>query len=421
MHPILKRQLTKKQLAREKLTPDGTAPELSKDELNLAEYPLGFLSDRAPSGVTTVEYNGWTFLNGRREPVRWTLEGSQKHGLPTGADQDILVALLKLAHEQRFKTPTISLGSAYAFVKCLGWGDRGQSYRRLKQGLRRWHGLSVETENAFWDKSGGRFLRTKGFHILNIDILERYGGLDKKSTLLPIFTEIEFDPFFWRSIKAGNIKDLNLWIYRQLPTPVARKLFRYLDKKRWHGRHFSINIYKLSTKLGLAPAGLKLYKRVEKPGGATELVEVPVTRYKPNRLKKLLTPALEALKEVGFLTYTFEEGKGEPQLKVLFAASENAGELRLPQSGDPALAAVADRINKARNTRRQQVIQDMIAVTQDDGHSRRYFTKLANELEEQVIYELISEVQKAQQRNPRTNPAKLFTHLAQERRRQPGG
>src|SRR5881296_2260964 len=88
-------------LTRKKRTPPPA--EVGRDELNLAEYPLSLVSDRTPQGVKTIEYEDWVTLDGQQRPLRWLVSSTAAHGLPTGADQDILVALLQVAYERGFK------------------------------------------------------------------------------------------------------------------------------------------------------------------------------------------------------------------------------------------------------------------------------------------------------------------------------
>ncbi|MFH0924474.1 MAG: hypothetical protein V1872_02390, partial [bacterium] len=60
---------------------------VSKDEMNLAEYPITFLSRRAPKGVKTIEYTNWVTIEGKKKPLKWIVTGSDKYGLPVGGDQ----------------------------------------------------------------------------------------------------------------------------------------------------------------------------------------------------------------------------------------------------------------------------------------------------------------------------------------------
>jgi hypothetical protein len=355
--------------------------DISRDELNLAEYPLSLVSKRIPEGVKHIEYEDWVTIEGQQRRVRWLVSSTAVYGLPAGADQDILVALLQVAYERGFKDQHIPIPSTYGFLKQLGWDDRQESYQRLMKGLERWAGVTVYAENALWSRKDRSYVKKKTFGILKYEIIER--KLPDGRTV-PVLGHVTFDDELWRSIREGNIKSLDLHLYRQLPTPLARRLFRYLDKKRYRGRFFSMNLVKLGAKLGLAQAALK--------------------RYTPGKLRQLLTPALESLKERGFLaSYSYQPGAVGQKLAVVFAklGEEPAGRGEVtPGSSDDEL-------------KRDYLVDQVLAVTRDE-HSRGYYSQKVRELPEDVIWALLAETKEAEQEGRiRTTPGRFFTDLVE--------
>lgn len=401
-----------------KITTRGR-PTIGKDELHIAEYPLTIVSERLPHGVVAVEYNDWrTLQNGKRVRVIWRLHGSGTHGLPTAADQDVLVVLLKLAYDSKIETPRVEIGSAYQYLKLLGWPGAARRYRRLKKSLDRYIDATVHAQNIVWDRQKNQLRGNVAFNVIDhyklFDIRER--GSRQGTAPLPL-GHVELGRFFFQLMQQGSLKDLDLSFYCRLPNPLTRRLYRYLDKKRYNRQTFSRNIYHLGGHLGLIGTNLTLYKLDETKrqtvDGPPPLVRVPVNRYWPSQVKRLLMPSLEILKTEGFLdSYTFNEGKSGPYLTVCFAGWK---ELKVPEGAPPELAAIADKVNRAAREKEHQLLQEILALTGDQG-STAYYTKVVHDLEEQTIYEIISSVRQAQRGNPLTNPAKLFTHLAQQRR-----
>ena len=69
-----------------------------RDELNLAEFPITLLADRVPDGCKTLEFEDTVFDQQANALVtrRLTITGSDRYGLPTAVDDEILVALIQL-------------------------------------------------------------------------------------------------------------------------------------------------------------------------------------------------------------------------------------------------------------------------------------------------------------------------------------
>ena len=374
--------------------PPHRIEELSKDELNLAEYPLGLIAERLPAGFKTIEYTDWVHIEGEKRELRWVVTGSDRYGLPTGADQDVLVVLMHLARKQGFKDKTIAFGSAYNLLQLLGWDWSAKSYRRLKKGLDRWVGLTIYAQNAFWDKRRQRYVSHQSFHIFDsYHLLERYSPGRRKTPLALGY--IVIGDYFWRSIQAGNIKDLDLALYRRLPSPLTKRLYRFLDKKRWYGRPFSMACPKLCKKLGFAgPA---------------------VDKYYPSQIRRMLGPALRALKAEGFVeTFTFRHGKHDDILRVEFTG---AGE-SLPRATLPASLPLHEhqkKILERIENHYDYLVAQILDVTGDE-HSRAYYKQVVRDLAEPDIWELLSETKQAKAKGAiRTTPGRFFTDLAQRR------
>jgi len=275
-----------------------------------------------------------------------------------------------------FKDKVIPIGSIYAMLKEMNLPTTGKYYDRFRLSLDRFTGMYISTENAFWDKENQCYVTKYGFHIF--DEYRLYDRFSKKNTSVPLpLGYVKASDFFYNSIKKGNLKELNLSLYLKLPTPLSRRLYRYLDKKRYFGRSFSMSIYKLAGKLGLAPT---------KTG-----------KYYPSKLKQLLKPALEALKNEDFLErYYYQEGKDGDKICVVYGQTG-----RYCSSLDP---------------RSSELLERVLELTRDD-HSLEYYVKLIRELGPQRVESILSETRQAcREHKVNTTPARYFTDLAERYR-----
>jgi hypothetical protein len=205
-------------------------PELDRgtDELNVAEFPLSILGER-PADVKTIEFCDTVFdQGGKREVTRkLTVTGSDRYGLPSAADEDVLVALMYLTKAARFESRTVNF-SRYQLIQILGWPDKGQSYDRLEESLNRWLGVTLYYENAWWDKKAQTWV-DRNFHILSE--LTIYSGRHRKPGMelpLSLFT---WNETIFASFLARNIKSLDLDFYFRLDLAPAKRMYRFLDKR----------------------------------------------------------------------------------------------------------------------------------------------------------------------------------------------
>src|SRR6516225_2775306 len=134
---------------REALRPTG-----GRDELNLAEFPIALLADRVPDGCKTLVFEDTVFDQQANELVtrRLTVTGSDAYGLPTAVDDEILVALIQITKLARDFTNRDVTFTRYEVLKLLGWGDDGVNYRRIEESLKRWMGVTLYYDKAWWNK-----------------------------------------------------------------------------------------------------------------------------------------------------------------------------------------------------------------------------------------------------------------------------
>src|SRR4051812_28284754 len=141
---------------------------LGKDEMNLAEFPITLLTDRVPRGQKVIKYQDQIYDEkaGRAVTRKLTISADEAHGLPTAVDDDVILALIQVTKVNNNFTSREVEFSRLELIKMLDWPDSGFSYRRLTTSLKRWLGVSLVYENAWWDRKQQGWT-TKGFHIID--------------------------------------------------------------------------------------------------------------------------------------------------------------------------------------------------------------------------------------------------------------
>jgi hypothetical protein len=215
--------------------PSGS-PSLSRkahgaDELNLAEFPLAVLSRRRSSGHKTLAFEDEVFDDGAKRTVnrRLVISGSDRFGLPTPVDVDVLLVLIQLSKQRgNFKARVLSF-SQYELVELLRWNHGGGSYRRLDASLQRWASTTLYYHGAWWDRAV-RCWQSKTFHV--IDTLDLRGRGRKSTDKLRC--SLAWNEVLFQSFQAGSLKVLDLDTYFSLKRPAARQAYRFLDKRFYH-------------------------------------------------------------------------------------------------------------------------------------------------------------------------------------------
>ena len=145
---------TSRQVVRRKY-PDG------RDEMNLADFPISALQrqqkrDGEGRKLDRLEFEASRYDPATRQRLRQkvTLTSTARDGLPTPADEHVILALLYVAkHGNNFAEPTVHFAPSQLF-DIMGWAPNGRSYTRLRDVLRRLKSLTIRYENAWWDVVG---------------------------------------------------------------------------------------------------------------------------------------------------------------------------------------------------------------------------------------------------------------------------
>ncbi len=263
--------------------PDFLFPDIvseyteGRDELNLAEFPIASLTRQIDPNVKTIHSTDTIWDNSTKSYIerKVTVTASDKFGLPNPIDEEVVLGLIQLSRLQGFRTHEVWF-TRYQLIKILGWPANTYSYKRIKESLFRWKGVTLFYENAWREKDSNTWKSTAFSIIDNVEIWEanKPGVYAKEGRCYFKWNDVVFDSF-----QAGNLKSLDFGIYRKLNLPTAKRLFRFLDK-RFYNRttlEFELEPF-LYKKLGFS----KNYKDI-------------------TQLKRSVLPAIQELEKVGFI------------------------------------------------------------------------------------------------------------------------
>lgn len=274
-----------------------------RDEMNLAEYPIALLADRAPDGLKTIIYHD------RDETI--IITGSDKWGLPTALDIDVIIGLLHLTKvKSNFQDERVYF-TRYELLQLLGWPGRGYYYTRLAESLDRWVGVTLKYKRAWWDNE----TKTKishSFHILasaTVVDQEQWRGA-RRRRIAPPLSSVRWSPEFFKSFQANNIKKLDLNLYFSLKSAVSKQLYRFLDKRFYKRAEWTFDLRTLACeRVGMS------------------------RNYECWRLKQKIQPAIDELTRIGFLKAMSPEkmfkrvGVGQWTITLARAAGSDRGAL----------------------------------------------------------------------------------------------
>jgi hypothetical protein len=253
--------------------PAKSTPLLGRDEMNLAEFPISLLADRAPKGQKTLYFED--------QHGRLTVTGSDAYGLPTATDTDVIIALLYLTKTRNaFTTDPINF-SRYEIIQLLNWSDEAWYYKRLWTSFKRWSGVLLVYDKCWWNNKLKCHTDATMHIIEDVEMINRNA---RKMTRLSGQDELPLSSFKWNkkfidSCQADNLRQLNLDEYFSLESAISKRLYRFLGKRFHKTPDWTFDLNEIAfERIGLSRNYADAYK-----------------------IKEKLQPALEELEAIGFL------------------------------------------------------------------------------------------------------------------------
>ncbi|GGM51973.1 hypothetical protein GCM10008956_30030 [Deinococcus arenae] len=262
------------------------------DELNVARLSLISAQSRVPAG-----YTGWTrtYQTGERT-VTVTCTALTGHVVPHGLDNDVMVAIINLYLEDGCPEDGTVRVSLHRLLLAAGLHASAHYYREVRQSLRRLQSTSYQITQGWWSQGRQRHLDAT-FNYLWKVTATRDEEYDAGSVL-----EIRLPDEIALSIRDGYVKPLDLTLYRELSSPPVRAVYRVLDALRWDSGsaqdRVTLNLLEWGERLSIY---------------STE----------PDKIRRVLQPAHDELRERGILLDVEVTGRGKSQeLTYVFAPVE---------------------------------------------------------------------------------------------------
>lgn len=239
-------------------------------EGNFEEHPYFRVGDRN-AGEGILQYRNELRTNeGNVLQQSWTVRAAHGRGLPGRFDQDVYVALLQMIDHRGLPEDGWIHFSLYELVDLMGRSHSGRDYRQVRESLKRLATTSVESENAFYHRGRKEYL-TDTFSLLTEIKLSEYEGPGGERGDR---NRVHLSKFFVESYRANYLKNIDARLYWSLSSPIAKRLYRLIDKKRggkgiWEVELFSLrdriplSSYKYASKIKekLAPAHKELAEK----------------------------------------------------------------------------------------------------------------------------------------------------------------
>ena len=243
-----------------------------KDEMNLADFAIGVirLSNDQEEHQTSITRAQTIKTSQGLLKQEWIVTASGQYGFPQPCDDDILLGLIHLAYEDHFRHQTVPF-SRYSLCKLMGWANKGQNYERIESALHRLTGIRINAKQSFYDGSRKEYV-SKVFGVIDSFQI---------STTRAQLSYARLSDDLWGSIQCNNIKPIDLAAYYGLRSPIARRLYRFLDKRRLNKSSFELELDALAqVNIGLTGS----------------------TRVYPSQIKQSLTAPHRELEKIGFLS-----------------------------------------------------------------------------------------------------------------------
>ena len=276
---------------------------LGTDELNICEFPIASSSRSGSDQGNTISFQDRIFDEGAQQYVDRNLKviASDAFGLPTAADNDVLLVLMYLTLQRNaFEERTVQF-TRYELVKLLGWDQGGKSYKRIEESLQRWVTVTLNYNRSWWSKNDRRW-QNKSFHVLESIELKGKGSFADDGN-----SSFSWNPIIFSSIQSNHVKRLDLDIYFKLKSPAARQAYRFLDKRFYRSKLLEFDLRSFACEhIGLS------------------------RNYDNGKLKHTLRPCIEELEQIGFLALLpnderyIKQQRGEWKIRLLRAGTNRS-------------------------------------------------------------------------------------------------
>jgi hypothetical protein len=366
----------------------------SKYEMNLAEFPLAFLTTKIPKGTDALEYQDTIVgKDGKEIQRRWKIYPHPKYGFPSPSTQATLFELFQIWAQSNFDSPIIHFGSVYELIRRRGLAqDDKRTYERIRRDLNLLVGVTIEAKDAFWDNEKKAYV-DQTFHLFEMVRFYRKDGTSQSQQSAPR-AYIEASKTLWGSIEASGLitlKHVDPEFFRSL-SPIQQRLALYLGKMLYAAMEHRRDVQQLARQL-------------------------PILAKNSWHIKEEMTKACDGLLEKGFpylTAYRYERARDGRRENIIFQRHPVRGEKKEASGGGAPQLPQKEPQNSGsgiEEARQELLVEDILSLT-GDPQSRDFYALTARSLSEQTIRRALAETRAAHlQHDIRTNPGRYFTDL----------
>ena len=220
-------------------------------EANL-EVPPTFQLRRTDPNRRVAEFFN-TLVNEESERVQqhWRISVPEPYTLPGPFDQDVWVAVQTLVGLRGGMPPDGRLYfSLYELLGVMRKARKGDNYRDLRSSLLRLSATHFQADNAFFLKDKNK-LATRTFTLWDVSLDTEVDNETGEATERHF---LEFHSVVRQSFQAEYLKTLDSDFYFSLRSPLAKRLYRLIDRKRQGRPRWGTSLEKLKDMAPLAPS-----------------------------------------------------------------------------------------------------------------------------------------------------------------------
>lgn len=198
-------------------------------EANLEVPPTFQLRRTNPNHRVAEFFNTLVNDEGERVQQHWRISVPEPYKLPGPFDQDVWVAVQTLVGIRGGMPPDGRLYfSLYELLGVMRKARKGDNYKHLRSALLRLSATHFQADNAFYLKDKNK-LATRTFTLWDVSLDTEVDHQTGEATERHF---LEFHNVVRQSFQAEYLKTLDSDFYFSLRSPLAKRLYRLIDRKR---------------------------------------------------------------------------------------------------------------------------------------------------------------------------------------------
>ena len=143
-----------------------------------------------------------------------------------------------------------------------------------------WIGVTLYYDSAWWDNRRKAWV-DEHFHLIDHVVIRRTSGGGGRARSHPgrsVPWSFAWNDVVFQSFQVGYLRPLDMRVYRELKSPAAKRMYRFLDKRFWWSNHLEFDLRVFACEhIGFSRA------------------------YDNGQLKRRLNPAVAELEKIGYL------------------------------------------------------------------------------------------------------------------------